>query len=155
MGKEIERKYLVVDRTFKNYVVETHHIVQGYLSKTPEATVRVRIIDKSNGYLTVKGLTIGAVRGEWEYEIPVNEAVELLELSPRNQIIDKIRHIVYHDNFCWEVDEFIHPCKGLVLAEIELTREDEVFTVPPFIGLEVTDNPKYYNSNLANNCEPV
>ena len=153
MGKEIERKYLVKDNSFKEKAVEKHRIVQGYLNKAPESTVRVRVIDQSNAYLTVKSLTVGSVRGEWEYCIPVKDAVELLGLCPKNEVIDKTRHIVYYDNYRWEIDEFIHPSSGLVVAEIELSDENEAFSLPPFVGLEVTGNPKYYNSNIAKNSK--
>lgn len=149
MGKEIERKYLVSDNSFKCVASESHRMTQGYLSHTPESTVRIRIVDQMKGFVTIKGITIGASRGEWEYEIPVNDAVEMLALCPDEHLIDKIRHIVYHDGKRWEIDEFIRPCPGLVLAEIELTHEDDKFTIPPFVGVEVTGNPKYYNSNLT------
>lgn len=147
MGVEIERKFLVDEEKWrKNKPSSGQHILQGYLSKEIERTVRIRIKDKK-GYLTIKGKTVGATRAEYEYEIPVNEAKEMID-SMCDKYIDKIRYEVVLDGKTWEVDEFSSPQKGLVLAEIELEREDEEIYLPDWITQEVTNNPSYYNSNM-------
>lgn len=147
MAKEIERKYLVVDDSYKSMSTESHHIIQGYLSLKKEATVRLRIADDV-AYITIKGINKGAIRNEWEYPIPIEDARELLQLAS-GTIIEKIRHIVHYGEHKWEVDEFGGNNVGLVVAEIELRAEDEQFPLPPFIGQEVTGDPNYYNSALA------
>jgi len=126
-------------------------IVQGYLSTRKEATVRVRVVRSDGterGYLTVKGVNRGAVRGEWEYEIPAADAHQLLELS-QSRIIDKTRYIVPYAGMTWEVDEFGGDLAGLVLAEVEMPTADTVVELPPFAGDEVTGDARYYNSTLA------
>ncbi len=147
MSKEIERKYLVVDDSYKSMSTESHHIIQGYLSLNKEATVRLRIADDV-AYITIKGINKGAIRNEWEYPIPIEDAREMLQLAS-GTIIEKIRHIVHYGEHKWEVDEFGGNNVGLVVAEIELRAEDEQFPLPPFIGQEVTGDPNYYNSALA------
>lgn len=126
-------------------------IVQGYLSTLKEATVRVRLVGSDgaeHGYLTVKGVNRGAVRGEWEYEIPVSDARQLLELS-QSRIIDKMRYVVPYAGMAWEVDEFGGDHAGLVLAEVEMPTVDTEVVLPPFVGDEVTGDARYYNSTLA------
>jgi len=146
MAKEIERKYLVKDDRYKS-MSQSHSIIrQGYLSRRPEATVRVRIRD-GRGYLTVKGLTRGATRDEWEYPVPVADAEAMLEVC-EGTVIDKTRWLVEYRGHVWEVDEFRNPHPGLVVAEVELRDAGESVTLPPFVGDEVTGNPAYYNSNL-------
>ena len=147
MAKEIERKYLVIDDGYKSMSTESHHIIQGYLSLNKEATVRLRIADDV-AYITIKGINKGAIRNEWEYPIPIEDAREMLQLAS-GTIIEKIRHIVHYGEHKWEVDEFGGDNVGLVVAEIELRAEDEQFPLPPFIGQEVTGDPNYYNSALA------
>ncbi|MBD5289109.1 MAG: CYTH domain-containing protein [Bacteroides sp.] len=146
MGKEIERKFLVKTDEFKRMATDNILISQGYLCRLPERTVRVRIRDKK-GFLTIKGLTKGFSREEYEYEIPLEDARNLLELC-EGRIVAKTRWIVPFEGHTWEIDEFSGDNKGLTVAEIELCSEDEVFTPPCFIGEEVTGNPVYYNSNL-------
>ena len=146
MGKEIERKFLVKTDEFKRMSTYNILISQGYLCRLPERTVRVRIRDEK-GFLTIKGLTKGFSREEYEYEIPLEDARNLLELGA-GRIIEKTRWIVPFEGHTWEIDEFSGDHKGLTVAEIELCSEDEVFTTPCFIGEEVTGNPAYYNSNL-------
>ena len=147
MALEIERKYLVVNDTFLKLAVSSTELVQGYLSNEPDRTVRVRVRDKY-GFITVKGRNKGAVRCEWEYEIPVGDALHMLEL-PGTQSLSKTRYIVPWEGKTWEVDVFHGRHEGLILAEIELESPDEPFSLPPFIGEEVTDDPQYYNSVLA------
>lgn len=148
MGKEIERKFLVHNNSFKELAVRKIEIRQGYLSRAREATVRVRIFGEE-AFLAVKGPNSGAVRSEWEYRIPVSDALEMLREVAQGRIIEKTRYIVEYDGHKWEIDEF-HGChNGLVTAEIELPCEDTQFTVPEFVGEEVTGDARYYNSNLS------
>lgn len=149
MAKEIERKFLVRNTGYRMSATGVKRLRQGYLSLDPHATVRVRIAD-GHGYLTVKGINVGAVRNEWEYEIPVEEAEEMLAACAVSTVIDKTRLIVPAGNgLNWEVDEFGGTHAGLTVAEIELP--DESTPVPPasFIGREVTGDARYYNSSLA------
>lgn len=149
MGREIERKYLIKDSSFKELAISKIRIIQGYISRIPERTVRIRIADDI-GYITVKGLSQGMVRQEFEYQIPVEDARELIGLCETG-VIDKTRYIVDYDGQRWEIDEFNNLSNPLVVAEIELQSEDEIFSLPDFIGEEVTGNPIYYNSNLCMN----
>ena len=147
MAKEIERKYLVKDLSFKSMTSDIIHICQGYISRRPEGTVRVRI--KGNrGFITIKGKNAGVSRDEWEYEIPLADAEEMLTRVCEGTVIDKHRHIVDYHGFMWEIDVFHGSHEGLIIAEIELPSEDTAFPLPPFITEEVTGNPVYYNSNL-------
>lgn len=147
MAKEIERKFLVKNSTFRELSTTAICMKQGYLSRLPEATVRVRIAgDKA--FLTVKGKNDGAVRDEWEYSIPVADAEGMLERCAQGSVISKTRYIVPEGAYNWEVDEFHGSHEGLVVAEIELPHPDATFGRPDFIGEEVTGNPSYYNSNL-------
>lgn len=147
MAKETERKFLVKTTDYRDIANEKHNIKQGYLSTRKEATVRVRIKNQS-AFVTIKGISNGATRDEWEYSIPDSDAVEMLKLS-QGVIIEKTRYIVEYEGYIWEVDEFHGVHDGLVVAEIELTDEKETFPIPPFIGEEVTGNVAYYNSTLA------
>lgn len=148
MGVEIERKFLVDKEKWSRIKpVSGQHILQGYLSKEIERTVRVRVKGEK-GYLTVKGKTVGTTRAEYEYEIPVNEAKEMIT-SMCNKYIDKTRFEVVFDGKTWEVDEFLSPQEGLILAEIELEQEDEEIHLPDWITEEVTDDPSYYNANMV------
>ena len=148
MKLEIERKFLVKKNAFKDQTLRSHYIVQGYLSKDPERTVRVRIIDKE-GWLTIKGKSNaqGTSRSEWEKAIPLEDAKQLLVLAI-DVPIEKIRHIVPFENFTFEVDEFLTHNKNLLLAEIELPSEDTSFPRPDWLGDEVTGNPSYYNAMM-------
>lgn len=147
MGKEIERKFLVADTdSVRKSARESVRIRQGYLAVEPERTVRVRLRGQ-RGFLTVKGLTRGASRHEWEYEIPEKDALEMLSIC-RTGIIDKTRYMVDYVGHTWEVDEF-HSPRGLWLAEVELRSENEAVEIPLWAGAEVTGDPDYYNSNIA------
>lgn len=150
MAQEIERKFLVAG-DFKQYARKSEHIVQGYLNSTPERTVRVRIKD-DKGYMTIKGISSqsGVSRFEWEKEITVNEARELINICEPG-VIDKVRHLVDVGEHIFEVDEFYGDNEGLVLAEIELSAEDEEFAKPDWLGEEVTGDIRYYNSMLMKN----
>ncbi len=149
MAKEIERKYLVDDMSFINQACGKRHIVQAYLSVNPDATVRVRIAD-DKAYLTVKSRNKGAVRNEWEYEIPVDDASQMIDTCAQSNIIDKTRYLVPAEHgLTWEIDVFHGQHTGLVVAEIELPEPAYRISLPSFIGDEVTGDPKYYNSSLA------
>jgi len=147
MGKEIERKYLIKDDGWR--AVEAVYYCQGYLSVRPDTTVRVRIAG-NKAVLTIKGEREGISRDEWEYSIPVEEAAEMMKLCRTAPVI-KNRRKVRFGGFIWEIDEFFGENEGLILAEIELKCEEQVFPLPDWIGEEVTDDPKYYNSNLSEN----
>lgn len=154
MGCEIERKFLVCGTAYKNAAIARRHIVQGYLSTDADATVRVRIAD-DKAYITVKSRNRGAVRGEWEYAIPVDDARAMLGLCG-NRTIEKTRWIVpAGDGLVWEVDEFGGRHAGLMVAEIELAAEDAPMPpLPEFIGAEVTGDARYYNSQLVLSGSP-
>ena len=146
MAKEIERKFLVKKELFKP-TDKGAYIAQGYLSSTPERTVRVRI-KNHRGYLTVKGKNTGISRSEFEYEIPEDDAKELLTLCEPS-IIVKRRYNINVNGSQWEVDVFEGDNEGLIVAEIELKSEDEVFSKPDWLGEEISFESKYYNSQLS------
>lgn len=150
MGKEIERKYLVHHHKWQQLHKPTGQLYrQGYLLTDPNKTIRVRLTP-TNAFLTIKGLSIGATRAEYEYEIPLDEAKELLDHFSIAEL-SKIRYKIVYDKYVWEVDEFLGDNIGLIVAEIELTSEAEIFGIPPWIDQEVTAEEKYYNSNLTIN----
>lgn len=145
MATEIERKFLVAGASWRQS--DSVRLSQCYLNRDKHRTVRIRIAgDKA--FLTVKSVTQGATRAEFEYEIPVVDAEQMLRFSD-GPVIRKNRHVIIHDGFKWEVDEFLDDNAGLVMAEIELTSEDQPFTRPPWLGREVTHDSRFYNSNLA------
>lgn len=148
MALEIERKYLVVDDSYKALSSTSYIIKQGYLSRRKEATVRVRIRgDKA--YVTIKGVNHGIVRSEWEYSIPVDDAEAMLSECCEPPVISKTRYIVDYAGRTWEVDEFHGPLEGLVVAEVELENPGSEVKLPGFTGEEVTGDARYYNSNLG------
>lgn len=148
MAFEIEHKYLVIDNSYKSLEKESHYIRQGYLSRIPERIVRIRTIDEK-GFITIKGLTRGDIRHEFEYEIPFEDAMEMLKLCIP-PIIEKIRHIVPYKGHTWEVDEFKGDLSNVVIAEIELKSSNEKYELPPFVGVNITGDIRYYNSNIHN-----
>ncbi len=147
MGTEIERKYLLKDLSWKQGA-EGILYSQGYLSTTRKRTVRVRTIGE-RGYLTIKSSPVKGVRPEYEYEIPFQDAREMLDIMCQRPIIEKVRYKIAYNGFIWEVDEFLHENSGLILAEIELEYSGQQYALPPWIGSEVTDDPRYCNSNLS------
>ncbi|OIQ50005.1 CYTH domain protein [Pseudodesulfovibrio hydrargyri] len=149
MAKEIERKFLLVGDDWRALAKGTHYR-QGYLNSAKERTVRVRTID-DKGFLTIKGITTGATRVEYEYEIPHGECTEMLDNLAEKPIIEKARYKIEFGGFVWEVDEFFGVNRGLVVAEIELKSEDQAFEKPSWVGEEVTGDPRYFNSNLVAN----
>ena len=150
MSQEIERKFLVAG-DFKQFAKKSVRITQGYLNSAPERTVRVRLKGEK-GYMTIKGLSSesGLSRFEWEKEIPMTEAQELLKICEPG-VIDKTRYLIDVGSHTFEVDEFYGENEGLVMAEIELSSEGEHFVKPEWLGEEVTGDIRYYNSMLMKN----
>jgi adenylate cyclase len=146
MGVEIERKFLLQGDAWRG-LGQAVLLRQGYLSSARERVVRVRI-EGEQAMLTIKGANVGATRGEWEYPIPLADAVELLDGLCEQPLIEKVRHRIEHAGMVWEVDEFLGANAGLVVAEIELASEDQPFDKPDWIGAEVSGDVRYYNANL-------
>ena len=149
MGKEIERKFLLIGDEWKALAKGTHYR-QGYLNSVKERTVRIRTID-DKAFLTIKGVTVGATRLEYEYEIPHSDCTELLDKLAEKPIIEKRRYKIPYGGLTWEVDEFLGVNEGLVVAEVELQSEDQAFEKPSWVGEEVSGDPRYFNSNLVKN----
>lgn len=146
MGVEIERKFLLDGDAWRS-LGEPVLLRQGYLSSNPDRVVRVRT-EGGKGSMTIKGRSTGATRGEWEYEIPLADANELLDRLCEQPIIEKYRRRIDFAGNTWEVDEFLGENQGLRFAEIELSSEDQQFDKPEWIGAEVTADRRYYNSSL-------
>ncbi len=146
--REIERKFLVSGDDWRAKATSDTHIEQGYLARGRKATVRVRIRDGKSATLTIKSREAGISRSEFEYKVPLKHARALLLLCG-NSRIEKQRYVVPQGKLNWEIDVFINRPDGLVLAEIELEREDQAVKLPKWIGEEVTADPKYRNSKLA------
>lgn len=146
MGKEIEYKYLVISDSYKRLGSRTYY-KQGYLSVEKERTVRVRVID-SVGYITIKGRTEGASRTEFEYTIPVEDALVILDSLCIKPLIEKYRYKIRIGELLWEVDEFLGDNEGLTVAEVEVSYEGYPIEKPEWVGRNVTGDAKYYNSNL-------
>lgn len=148
MGTEIERKFLVRDESWREAADAGTHFRQGYLVTQRERTVRVRL-EAEKGVLTIKGPGPGAARAEFEYEIPSEDADELLEALCLRPLIEKTRYRLVHEGLLWEVDVFSGANQGLVLAEVELEREDQQLTLPDWIAREVTGDRRYFNAYLV------
>lgn len=147
MGVEIERKFLVNKEKWQSAKPNKgEKIIQGYLQKDLNKTVRVRV-KNNTGYITIKGKTKGVSRSEYEYEIPVDEAKAMIQ-EFCDRYIEKTRFLLEYDGFTWEVDEFLSPKEGLILAEIELTDENQQFPLPDWVEKEVSDDAQYFNSNM-------
>ncbi|SDE33243.1 CYTH domain-containing protein [Pedobacter soli] len=148
MGKEIERKFLINQQKWDSLIKPAgKQFRQGYLLTDKDKTVRVRATE-TKGFLTIKGQTVGASRLEYEYEIPLSEAVELLDHFSQSEL-SKTRYEIVFEGKIWEVDVFSGRNEGLIVAEIELESETETFSLPDWISHEVTEEEKYYNSNLT------
>ena len=147
MGTEIERKYLVVGDEWRRLATGSE-FRQGYLSTVKERTVRVRVVG-SQGFLAVKGITVGATRTEYEYEIPVDDARAMLAELCEQPIIEKNRYEIAWAGRMWEVDEFLGDNVGLIVAEVELEDADSEIELPAWAGEDVTSDPRYFNSNLV------
>lgn len=146
MAKEIERKFLVVNFSYREKST-SKRICQGYICAEADRVVRVRIYGEK-AFLTVKNAAIGFARDEFEYEIPVSDAEALLERCCLQPTIEKVRYKLFYKGFWWEIDEFYGENEGLIIAEIELPDVTTVFEKPDFVGEEVTDDHRYYNANL-------
>ena len=149
MGIEIERKFLVKNDTYKSLAKGILYY-QGFLSSDKERIVRIRISDKE-AFITIKGISQGAIRTEFEYKIPVEDAEFMLAELCEKPIIKKYRYKIKFEGLIWEVDEFCDKNKGLVIAEVELESKDQEFEIPEWIDIEVTGNEKYYNVYLVKN----
>ena len=147
MPLEIERKFLVIGDAWRALAAGVTYR-QGYLLAEKERTVRVRTMN-NKGFLTIKGQSTGITRLEYEYEIPVTEADELLDRLCRKPLIEKKRYTIPFQGFLWEVDEFFGENNGLIVAEIELATEDQTFPKPDWVGREVSDDPRYFNARLS------
>lgn len=146
MAIEIEHKYLVKNDSFKSLADSAVDIRQGYLNRDPARTVRVRT-KGDRGFITVKGSTSDDTRVEYEYPVPYGDAIAMLRLCD-GTVIEKRRYLVPYHGRTWEIDEFTGSLQGLVVAEIELESSGENYDIPPFVGREVTGDPRYYNSCL-------
>ncbi len=147
MAKEIERKFLVQNDTWRT-LAEGRHYCQGYIPTQGKQTVRVRMIG-DQGYLTLKGPAKGISRSEFEYKIPLADAQAILTELCQQPFIEKYRYRIPMGDVVWEVDEFLGENQGLILAEVELTEADQIVELPPWIGQEVTGEPRYYNASLV------
>ena len=147
MGEEIERKFLVEGESWRDEATGVKYR-QGFLSTVAERTVRVRVAGH-RGTITIKGKNVGARRAEFEYEIPVDDAEQVLDTLCERPLIEKVRYTLTVGRHTWEVDVFGGDNAGLLVAEIELGSEDEAFDKPEWAGDEVTDDPRYFNSNLV------
>lgn len=147
MPTEIERKFLVKSEDWR--VLATGKLYrQGYLSTKKSCTVRVRLVG-NQGYITIKGSTQGISRAEYEYPIPVEDAQAMLDNLCDRPLIEKTRYKIEFAGLIWEVDEFAGENQGLIVAEVELTNENQIIELPDWIGKEVSDDPRYFNANLT------
>lgn len=148
MAIEIEHKFLLANDDWRQQISHSVKYRQGYLSSQPTSSIRVRISDE-HAWLNIKTATIGTHRYEYEYEIPLSDANEILDNLCKKPLIEKTRHFVTHDNNLWEIDEFEGGNHGLIVAEIELDETEQAFSKPSWLGLEITNDLRYYNNNLA------
>ncbi|GLQ09100.1 CYTH domain-containing protein [Devosia yakushimensis] len=148
MAQEIERKFLVTGEGWKALATSSALLRQGYLSSNSKATVRVRSKDDQKAALTLKGAARGISRAEFEYDIPIEDARELLAMAAPH-VLEKRRHIVPFGGLIWEVDIFEGRHLGLMIAEVELEREDQPVALPDWVGAEVSLDERYFNASLA------
>lgn len=148
MAIEIEHKFLLANDSWRQHVSRSIKYRQGYLSSQATSSIRVRT-SNAHAWLNIKTATIGTHRHEYEYEIPLADANEILNNLCRKPLIEKTRHFVTDDNNLWEIDEFEGDNQGLIVAEIELDETGQSFSKPSWLGLEVTEDLRYYNNNLA------
>jgi adenylate cyclase len=148
MGMEIERKFLVRGDAWRSQTMGETRLKQGYLANEANASVRVRT-GGDKAYLNIKSRTLGVRRAEFEYEVPLEDAERMLEQIAIQPFIDKTRYKIRHGDHVWELDVFHGANAGLVVAEIELAAEDEVFALPDWAAEEVSEDPRYYNVNLV------
>lgn len=150
MAIEVEHKFLLANDNWRKQVSQSLQYRQGYLTSEPTSSIRVRTCN-DKAWLNIKSATIGTQRYEYEYEIPLEDANEIIDKLCRKPLIEKTRHFVSVDNHTWEIDEFKGDNTGLIVAEIELESAGEAFTLPEWIGEEVTHDLRYYNNNLSKN----
>jgi adenylate cyclase len=148
MANEIERKFLVKDDSWREQVFRQSKMRQGYLNDCEQSSVRVRVAGEQ-AYLNIKSATLGVQRKEYEYVIPVDDANEMLSELAQKPLIEKTRYYIKHADHVWEVDVFEGDNAGLIVAEVELSREDELFERPTWAAEEVSSDPRYYNVCLA------
>ena len=148
MATEIERKFLVINDLWRDAIKSQQVLKQGYIANQPHATVRVRISDEE-AHLNIKSKTTGISRSEFEYEIPLDDAENLLNEIAQKPFIAKTRYKVACGEHIWDLDVFEGDNAGLIMAEVELLREDETFELPAWAGAEVSDDRRYYNSSLV------
>ncbi|NJM11681.1 MAG: CYTH domain-containing protein [Synechococcaceae cyanobacterium SM1_2_3] len=148
MGTEIEHKFLICDERWRSQVERSARMRQGYLTSNARCSARVRIAD-GYGFLNLKSGTIGIQRSEYEYPIPLAEAEEILDTLCEKPLLEKTRHYLHFGAHLWEIDEFSGDNAGLIVAEIELSRPDEPFARPDWLGADVSHDLRYYNSQLA------
>lgn len=146
MGTEIERKFLLKGDAWRALGKGVAYR-QGYLNSAKERTVRIRTI-ADQAFLTIKGVSVGATRAEYEYPIPLADCNAMLDTLAERPLIEKHRYKIPHGGLVWEVDEFSGDNRGLVVAEVELESEDQAFEKPAWVGAEVTGDPRYFNANL-------
>ncbi len=154
MAIEIEHKFLLANDDWRALVSHSATYRQGYLSSDEHSSMRVRVAD-DKAWLNIKSATIGTQRQEFEYEIPVSEANEILDSLCHKPLIEKTRYFVTYDKHVWEIDEFAGENQGLIVAEVELDEVGENFSKPSWLGLEVTEDIRYYNNQLSKHpyCE--
>ncbi|HOB62144.1 MAG TPA: CYTH domain-containing protein [Candidatus Competibacteraceae bacterium] len=148
MATEIEHKFLLQDERWRQQVERSVRMRQGYLLSDSHCSVRVRVADE-RGFLNIKSGTLGIQRSEYEYPIPLAEAEEILDTLCEKPLLEKTRHYVRFGAHLWEIDEFAGDNAGLIVAEVELSRVDEPFARPDWLGEEVSHDIRYYNSQLA------
>lgn len=152
MAREIERKFLLKNDAWRQAVSQQTRYMQGYLNQIDESncksSVRIRI-EGEQANINIKSLEIGLSRDEYEYPIPLADAENMLSKLAIGPIIEKIRHLVHYEGLIWEIDEFLGDNAGLLIAEVELESEQQVLTLPDWLGEEVTDDVKYYNISLS------
>lgn len=148
MAIEIEHKFLLANDNWRQHIQKSIKYKQGYLSSQPTSSIRIRITDKQ-AWLNIKSATIGTERLEFEYEIPLPDAEEIIATLCSKPLIEKIRHFVLNDHNIWEIDEFEGDNQGLIVAEVELPEVGQIFAKPDWLGEEVTHDLRYYNNNLV------
>lgn len=148
MATEIEHKFLLRDDRWRQQIERSVRIRQGYLTSDARCSVRVRVAD-NQGFLNLKSGTLGIQRSEYEYPIPLNEAEEILDTLCEKPLLEKTRYYLHFREHLWEIDEFAGDNAGLIVAEVELSRSDESFARPEWVGEDVSHDMRYYNSQLA------
>ena len=148
MPKEIERKFLVTNDNWKQHINHQSHYLQGYLNNNQSNSIRIRITDEQAN-LNIKSATLGIIRDEYDYQIPLDEAKEMLDKLCEQPIIEKTRYFVEDNDVTWEIDVFERENAGLIVAELELQSVEQSFIKPDWVGEDVSDDPRYYNACLA------